>query len=225
MKSKKQILKEIDTIVAMYPNASIALNFNSTFQLVIAVALSAQTTDEAVNKATAKLFQLYPTAEALAKAPLDEVESLIHNLGLYRNKAKNIIACSQKVMTEFHGEVPSTRKELESLPGVGRKTASVVLSVAFHVPALAVDTHIERISKRLGWVTQKASVLEVEKKITSVVPKERWNHLHHQLIFFGRYVCTARKPHCAECPLIESCTFGKKALMEDKKEKNRENSN
>lgn len=219
MKSKKQILNEITTITQMYPDASIALNFQSTFQLVIAVALSAQTTDEAVNKATAKLFEKYPTAETLAKAPLEEVESLIRTLGLYRNKAKNIIACSQKIMNDFNGEVPHTRKELESLPGVGRKTASVVLSVAFHVPALAVDTHIERISKRLKWVPQKATVLDVEKKITSVVPKERWNHLHHQLIFFGRYFCTAKKPHCDECPLIRDCAYGKKYIPEQENNK------
>lgn len=219
MKSKKQILSEITTITQMYPDASIALNFQSTFQLVIAVALSAQTTDEAVNKATAKLFEKYPTAETLAKALLEEVESLIRTLGLYRNKAKNIIACSQKIMNDFNGEVPHTRKELESLPGVGRKTASVVLSVAFHVPALAVDTHIERISKRLKWVPQKATVLDVEKKITSVVPKERWNHLHHQLIFFGRYFCTAKKPHCDECPLIRDCAYGKKYMSEQENNK------
>lgn len=219
MKSKKQILSEITTITQMYPDASIALNFQSTFQLVIAVALSAQTTDEAVNKATAKLFEKYPTAETLAKASLEEVESLIRTLGLYRNKAKNIIACSQKIMNDFNGEVPHTRKELESLPGVGRKTASVVLSVAFHVPALAVDTHIERISKRLKWVPPKATVLDVEKKITSVVPKERWNHLHHQLIFFGRYFCTAKKPHCDECPLIKECAYGKKYMSEQENNK------
>lgn len=220
MKTQKQILAEIDVIASMYPNASVALHFNSVFQLVIAVALSAQTTDEAVNKATPALFKAYPTPDKLANAPLEEVENLIRHIGLYRNKAKNIIACSQKIMTDFNGEVPKTRKELESLPGVGRKTANVVLSVGFGIPALAVDTHIERISKRLSWVPQKATVRQIEDKITKVVPEDRWNHLHHQLIFFGRYFCTAKKPQCSECPLINECSFGPKYLKEQsKKEK------
>lgn len=214
MKTQKQILAEINCIAEQYPNASVALHFDTVFQLVITVALSAQTTDESVNRVTPALFAAYPTPAKLAQAPLEDVENKIRTIGLYRNKAKNIIACSQKIMTDFNGEVPHTRKELESLPGVGRKTASVVLSVGFNIPAFAVDTHIERISKRLQWVPQKATVRQVEDKITKVVPEDRWNHLHHQLIFFGRYFCTAKKPHCAECPLLEECGFGPKYLKE-----------
>lgn len=212
MLSKKKTREIIDVISSMYPDATVALHFNTTFQLLIAVALSAQTTDAAVNKVTPALFEAYPTPEALAKADLSDVMDKIKTIGLYRNKAKNIIACSQQLVDEFHGEVPHTMKELTSLAGVGRKTANVVMSVAFNIPAFAVDTHIERISKRLRIAPEKATVREVEDIITSAIPKERWNRLHHQMIYFGRYFCTAKKPHCAECPLVHECKEGAKFL-------------
>ena len=214
MLSKKKTLERIEEIAKLYPNASVELHFETTFQLLIAVILSAQTTDVAVNKATPALFAAYPDAFALAKADEKEVMEKIKTIGLYRNKAKNIIACSQQLVAEFNGEVPHTMKELTSLAGVGRKTANVVLSVAFDIPAFAVDTHIERVAKRLYIVSEKANVREVEEKITASVPKEMWNKLHHQMIFFGRYFCTAKKPKCDECPFTQECRVGKKYLKQ-----------
>lgn len=214
MLSKKKTLNIIERIAAIYPDASVELNYDTTFQLLIAVILSAQTTDVAVNKATPSLFATYPDASHLAKAKEDDVIEKIKTIGLYRNKAKNIIACSQQLMERFDGKVPQTMKELTSLPGVGRKTANVVLSVAFKIPAFAVDTHIERVSKRLYIVSEKATVREVEDKITASVPKEMWNQLHHQMIFFGRYFCTAKKPKCDQCPFTRECRVGKRYLKE-----------
>lgn len=210
MKSKKATLEVIDEIAKMYPNAKAELNFHNPFELVIVVALSAQTTDASVNRVSPALFEAYPTPEALAKADVHDVMDKIKTIGLYRNKAKNIIACAQKLVEDFHGEVPCTMKELISLPGVGRKTANVVMSVAFGKPALAVDTHVERISKRLDLVPQRASVLEVEETLKKKIPEDRWSKTHHQMIFFGRYFCTAKNPKCGECPLYEQCYYGPK---------------
>lgn len=218
MLSKKKIRELIDVISQMYPDATVALHFETTFQLLIAVALSAQTTDVAVNKVTPALFAAYPTPEAMATADIHDVMDKIKTIGLYRNKAKNIIACSQQLVSEFNGVVPHTMKELTSLPGVGRKTANVVMSVAFNIPAFAVDTHIERIAKRLRMVPEKANVRDVERVITDAIPKERWNRLHHQMIYFGRYFCTAKNPHCSECPLVHDCKVGAKFLKDQEKE-------
>lgn len=209
---KKTSDEILDTLTKMFPDAHCELNHESTFQLLIAVILSAQTTDVSVNKVTPQLFEKYPDAFALASSELSDVEKLIRNLGLYRNKAKNIVACAKQLVDEYHGEVPNTMKELTALAGVGRKTANVVLSVAFNVPAIAVDTHVERISKRLGFAKEKDSVLQVEEKLKRKLNKKRWNHAHHLFIFFGRYFCTAKKPQCKECPFVEMCKEKNKNL-------------
>ena len=195
----------LDQLEIMFPEAHCELIHESTFQLLIAVILSAQTTDASVNKVTPALFEKYPTANELARADLKDVENIIRNIGLYRNKAKNIIACAKELVENYDGEVPSNMKQLTSLSGVGRKTANVVMSVAFDIPAIAVDTHVERISKRLGFAKQQDSVLQVEVKLKRKLNRQRWNRAHHLFIFFGRYFCTAKNPKCSECPFIENC--------------------
>lgn len=195
----------LDQLEIMFPEAHCELIHESTFQLLIAVILSAQTTDASVNKVTPALFEKYPTANELARADLKDVENIIRNIGLYRNKAKNIIACAKELVENYDGEVPSNMKQLTSLSGVGRKTANVVMSVAFDIPAIAVDTHVERISKRLGLAKQQDGVLQVEVKLKRKLNRQRWNRAHHLFIFFGRYFCTAKNPKCSECPFIENC--------------------
>lgn len=196
----------------MFPDATGELHADSPFQLLIAVILSAQATDVSVNKATPALFAAYPTAEALAEAPIEDIIEKIKTIGLYRNKAKNIKACAQMLLDKFSGQVPATREELIQLPGVGRKTANVVLGDAFGVPAIAVDTHVERVSKRLRICKLNASVTEVEATLMRKVPKELWVKTHHTLILFGRYHCTARAPKCTGCPLLDLCQDGKDRL-------------
>lgn len=189
----------------LYPEAHCELNYDSIFHLLIAVMLSAQTTDASVNKVTPKLFDAYPTPIDLMNANLNDVENLIRSIGLYKNKAKNIIATSKELVEKFNSTVPSTMEELTSLPGVGRKTANVVLVEGFKIPAFPVDTHVERVSKRLGIAKQKDSVDEVERKIKKIYKKEQYGLLHHQFIFFGRYFCKAIKPNCQECRFLNRC--------------------
>ena len=210
MVSNKKALQMIDVISDMFPDAECELKHDNPFQLTIAVLLSAQTTDNSVNKVTAKLFQKYHTAEDFLQVPQEELENDIRTIGLYRNKAKNIQKLCRSLLDKFNGEIPRTHKELESLAGVGRKTANVVMSVAFDEPSLAVDTHVERVSKRLGICRWKDNVRQVEEKLCKVVPSERWNRTHHQLIFFGRYHCLARAPKCDVCPLFDDCREGQK---------------
>ena len=197
----------LNTLNDMYPDAHVELTHQSHFQLLVAVVLSAQTTDKAVNKVTPKLFEVFPDANALSKASIQDVIPLIKTIGLYQNKAKNIILLSQQLMTLYEGLVPSDRASLEALPGVGRKTANVVLSNAFNIPAFAVDTHVERVSKRLRLARKNDSVLVVEQKLMKKIPKKHWTKLHHQLIFFGRYHCTAKQPNCNDCPLFDMCVY------------------
>lgn len=212
MKNKQETVEIIKEIANLYPDATIELNYHNLFELLIVVILSAQTTDKSVNKISGNLFKKYPTPYDLAAANLDDVMECLKTIGLYRNKSKNIIKCSQKLIDDFHGEVPNNKKDLMSLPGVGQKTANVVLSVGFDIPELAVDTHVERVSKRLDLVPAAATVLEVENTLKEKLPKDMWTKAHHQLIFFGRYFCTAKKPSCNECPLLEKCPFGSKKL-------------
>lgn len=197
----------LTTLNQMFPDAKAELNYQNPFELLIAVVLSAQTTDKAVNKVTEKLFTAYPNAEALAQANLLDVENTIKTIGLYHNKAKNIIALSQALVEKHHGLVPQEREQLEALPGVGRKTTNVVISNAFGIPALAVDTHVARISVRLGLAKEKDSVLEIEKKLNRKIPKQHWLKVHHQMIFFGRYHCLAKNPKCNICPLFDDCKY------------------
>lgn len=196
------VLKEIDQ---MFPDAKCELNHENPLQLLIAVMMSAQTTDKSVNSVTENLFKKYQTVEDFAQADLKELENDIRKIGLYRNKAKNIIGICQTLIRDFNGIVPKTHQELETLPGVGRKTANVVLSVAFGQPAFAVDTHVERISKRLKLAKKDDSVLDVERKLCKAIPKDRWIKTHHQFIFFGRYFCKATSPSCQDCPLYDIC--------------------
>lgn len=212
MLSKKQINECLDIIGDMFPEAECELVHSNPFELVIAVALSAQCTDVLVNKVTKHLFQKYKTPEDYLSVPLEELQQDIRSIGLYRNKAKNIQKLSQMLIEDYGGEVPRDRDELIKLPGVGRKTANVVVSVAFGIPAIAVDTHVERVSKRLGICRWKDSVLEVEQTLMKKVPKEDWSVTHHRLIFFGRYHCKAQRPQCEFCPLLDMCREGQKRL-------------
>ncbi|MBM7647958.1 endonuclease-3 [Bacillus ectoiniformans] len=212
MLNKTQIRYCLDTIARMFPDAHCELNHRNPFDLVIAVALSAQCTDALVNKVTKDLFNKYHTPEDYLSVPLEELQEDIRSIGLFRNKAKNIQKLSQMLVDEMGGEVPRTQDELVKLPGVGRKTANVVASVAFDVPAIAVDTHVERVSKRLGICRWKDSVTEVEATLMRKIPQEEWSITHHRLIFFGRYHCKAQSPKCAECPLLDLCREGKKRM-------------
>lgn len=212
MLTKKQWEHCLEVMDEMFPDAHCELVHSNPFELTIATLLSAQCTDALVNKVTKQLFQKYKTPEDYLQVPLEELQSDIRSIGLYRNKAKNIQALCEMLLNEYDGEVPQTREELVKLPGVGRKTANVVLSVAFNVPALAVDTHVERVSKRLGLCRIKDTVLEVEETIMKKTPKEKWSKTHHQLIFFGRYHCKAQNPQCHECPLLDLCREGQKRL-------------
>ncbi|WP_122644990.1 endonuclease III [Enterococcus mediterraneensis] len=212
MLSKEKTREAIRLMAEMFPDAHGELVHENAFQLLIAVILSAQATDVSVNKATPGLFQAFPTPEALAEAPLEAIIDKIRTIGLYRNKAKNIKACAQMLLDDFAGEVPKTREELMRLPGVGRKTANVVMGDAFGVPAIAVDTHVERVSKRLRICKLNANVLEVEETLMRKLPEETWVDTHHTMIFFGRYHCTARAPKCESCPLLSLCQDGKERM-------------
>jgi endonuclease-3 len=212
MLNKREIRYCLDQMGEMFPHAHCELIHSNPFELVIAVALSAQCTDVLVNKVTKELFKKYKTPEDYLKVPLEELQQDIRSIGLYRNKATNIQKLCKLLLENYHGEVPQERDELIKLPGVGRKTANVVVSVAFGVPAIAVDTHVERVSKRLGFCRWKDSVLEVEKALMKKVPEEEWSVTHHRMIFFGRYHCKAQNPQCPSCPLLELCREGKKRM-------------
>lgn len=218
MISKKKALEMIDVIADMFPNAECELKHDNAFELTIAVLLSAQCTDNLVNKVTRTLFQKYKTPQDYLNVDIEELQNDIRSIGLYRNKAKNIQKLCQSLLEQFNGQIPSTHKELESLAGVGRKTANVVMSVAFDEPSLAVDTHVERVSKRLGINRWKDNMTQVEDRLCSIIPKERWSRSHHQLIFFGRYHCLARKPKCDICPLLNDCREGQKRMKGQLKE-------
>lgn len=217
MLSKEKTMEAMSRMYEMFPDAVGELHSESPFQLLIAVILSAQATDVSVNKATPALFAAYPTPEALVHAPIEEIIAKIRTIGLYRNKAKNIKACAQMLIDNYGGVVPDSRDELIKLPGVGRKTANVVLGDAFGVPAIAVDTHVERVTKRLRICKLSASVTEVEATLMRKIPKDLWVKSHHTLIFFGRYHCTARAPKCEICPLLDMCQDGKERLKATRK--------
>lgn len=199
-----QISEVLDALETMHPEAMCALDHGSEFELLVAVVLSAQTTDVSVNKVTPELFRKYPSPEALAAAPQADVIDTIKTIGLYKTKSANIIKLAQKLVDEFGGVVPDAFDELVSLPGVGRKTANVVMSVAFHHPAIAVDTHVFRVANRLKLAVGETP-LEVEKGLQKVLPREKWSDAHHWLIWHGRKLCRARKPLCVECPLKLVC--------------------
>ncbi|AET61318.1 endonuclease III [Paenibacillus terrae] len=212
----------LDTIGTMFPDAHCELNHDNAFELTIAVLLSAQCSDQMVNKVTADLFQKYKTPEDYLTVPIEELEQDIRRIGLYRNKAKHIHNLCRLLIDQYGGEIPSEHDELVKLPGVGRKTANVVVSTAFNVPAIAVDTHVERVSKRLGFAGWDDSVLEVEKKLMKRVPRDEWSLTHHRLIFFGRYHCKAQNPQCQVCPLLDVCREGKKRMKTSRIRKDKE---
>lgn len=191
------------------PNPTTELNYSSTFELLIAVILSAQATDKGVNKATDKLFPVANTPETILALGLDGLKEYIKTIGLYNSKAENVIKTCQALIEQHDSIVPDNRKDLEALPGVGRKTANVVLNTAFHQPTMAVDTHIFRISNRTG-IAKGKTVLDVEKGLMRHVPKEFLLDAHHWLILHGRYICVARKPKCPACIISDLCDFKEK---------------
>lgn len=200
--SKKRARHVIEEIIALFPDAQPSLDFRNHFELVIAVLLSAQTTDAAVNKATPALFAAYPTPEAMAQASEADLAKHIATLGLYRNKARFMKKCAQQLVEDFGGVVPHTRAELESLAGVGRKTANVVMSVGFGIPAFAVDTHVERICKHHDIVKKSATPREVEDYVCSILPPEKWLAAHQAMIYFGRAICHPKNPECQDYPQL-----------------------
>lgn len=197
---------------AQNPAPKTELNYSSSFELLIAVILSAQATDIGVNKATSKLFPVANTPEAIYKMGLNKLKSHIKTIGLYNSKAKNIIATCKILKNDYQGEIPNTRDELVALPGVGRKTANVVLNTAFGEPTMAVDTHIFRVSNRTGLAPGK-NVLEVEKKLLKFIPEEFLVDAHHWMILHGRYVCKARTPDCPNCIISDLCEFKQKTKI------------
>lgn len=199
-------LEIIKLLEKEYGDLGCALNYKSPYELLIATMLSAQTTDVTVNKATEVMFKIYNKPEEFAILSLSELEIYIKTCGFYKTKGKNIINTSKKILAEFGGEVPSTMEELTSLPGVGRKTANVVLSNAFGIPAIAVDTHVFRVSNRIGLAKAK-NVEETEKQLMLNIPRDYWSRAHHYLIWHGRRVCMARKPKCDICLLNYLCEF------------------
>ena len=202
MKNDQLIMNALDEL---YPDAHCELDHRSNYELLIAVVLSAQTTDKRVNSVTPELFSRFPDAKSLAKADLKEVEEIIRPIGLYHSKAVNIMKLADILWLKYDGQVPDQREELESLPGVGRKTANVILSNCFDVPAFAVDTHVSRVARRLKIADPEDDVLQIEKKLMAYFPEDKWGKLHHQFIFFGRYRCKAVRPECGDCPLQTIC--------------------
>ena len=195
----------LDYLDELYPNAHCELNYNKDYELLIAIVLSAQTTDIRVNKVTKVLFSKYKTLEELSKANLEDIENIIREIGTFKKKSVFIKNIASYIVKDYNGIVPNNRKYLETLKGVGRKTTNVFLSEYYNVPAIAVDTHVERVSKRLKLAKQNATVKEVEKSLMKKIPKERWIKTHHQFIFFGRYHCKAIKPNCNNCKLQHLC--------------------
>lgn len=206
-KKASTILRVLDEL---YPNATVELTHNNTYELLVAVILSAQATDVSVNKVTPELFKKYPDIHTLSLASEADVMDIIKSIGLYKTKAKNIILMANQVKERHNYMIPDNRKDLEALAGVGRKTANVVLSNAFGVPLIAVDTHVHRVSIRLGIAKKTDNVHQTELKLYKLFPKERYTKLHHQLIFFGRYHCLARRPKCMDCPLYNECVYENK---------------
>ncbi|WP_339910581.1 endonuclease III [Symmachiella dynata] len=202
---KQQGRKILRALKKKYPVAECSLTHDNSFQLLVAVILSAQCTDARVNMVVPKLFDKFPTPEALAGASQKQVEKIIHSLGFFRAKATNLRGMAKALVEEHDGEVPQTLDELTALPGVGRKTANVVLGNAFDIPSgFVVDTHVKRISRLLG-LTKKTNPDQIERDLTRLLPKSSWIETPHRLIFLGREICIARRPQCAECPLLKCC--------------------
>ena len=203
--------KIINYLDELIPNAVCELNYNKDYELLIAVMLSAQTTDKKVNMVTSVLFDKYPSLESLRDADINDIIDIIRPIGTFNKKALNIKSIAHELILKQNGIVPNDRVFLESLSGVGRKTAIVVLSNLYNEPCIAVDTHVSRVSKRLGIAKESDDVLMIEKKLTKKIPKDKLNRMHHQLVLFGRYYCKAIKPECMNCKLKDMCKYYKKS--------------
>ena len=205
MTNKDKIVLISSFLDEIFPNVGCELNYKKDYELVIAVMLSAQTTDKSVNKVTDVLFSKYQSLDELNEASLEDIGEIIKSIGLYQNKAKNLKGIVSDLITRFNYKVPESKEDLMTLPGVGNKTAGVIRAELFKIPELPVDTHVERVSKRLNLVKRSDTPIEIEGKLKKLFKKERWIKTHHQLIHFGRYFCKAKGPNCKECKLTSIC--------------------
>lgn len=211
----EQVRQTLDALEGLYPEARAELHFTNPYETLVATVLSAQCTDRRVNQVTQELFRLYPDASSLARLTPEELEPLIKPCGLYHNKAKNLVAACRTLVERFDGQVPDNRKDLMSLPGVGQKTAGVVLLAAFGDDQIPVDTHVFRVSNRVG-LAHASTAAQTEAQLRAALPQEAWSHAHHLIIWHGRRVCHARKPDCAHCPLQGTlCEYSIKPQTED----------
>ncbi len=208
----KNVPAILEILEETYPKAKCSLDFNNPLELLVATVLSAQCTDERVNQVTKRVFKKYQTAADYADAAPSELEEDIRPTGFFRNKAKSLKNCGAALKEQFQGEVPDSLQELVKLPGIGRKTANVILGTAFNIPGIVVDTHVGRISNRLG-LTQQRDPVKIEFDLMELVPEEKWTAFSHQLIQHGRKICTARKPKCPQCPLLEHCDYGQQTAV------------
>ena len=211
MRPQKEILEIFDILSANDPAPKSELEYSNAFTLLVAIVLSAQSTDKGVNKATKELFKVADTPAKMAALGVEKLKEYIKTIGLYNNKAKNVISLSQELVDKYRGEVPFDRSALESLPGVGRKTANVVLNVWFNQPTIAVDTHVMRISHRLEFSDGKTP-LDIEKDLNAILPDNYKKNANHWLVLFGRYICKSQKPDCANCPVASYCRSSDKKI-------------
>lgn len=208
---KRKIALIDEALSAAWPNPKSELNHESPFQLLVATMMAAQATDKKVNQLTPELFRAAPDAESMSRMELDDIRTTIRPINYYNNKAKNILAVSRILVDDYHGEVPDSREALEQLPGVGRKTANVVLSNAFGVPVMPVDTHVHRVSNRIG-LCRTTRPEETETALMKIIPESKVIDFHHYLVLHGRYTCKAKKPECAACPIREACDWPDKTV-------------
>lgn len=204
--SKEEALVVYDLLEERFPDAKAELEYSNPYELLVATILSAQCTDVRVNKVTRVLFAEYPTPEDIVNLSQEELGKIIYSCGFYRNKSKNTLETTRIILDKYDGKVPETIEELVKLPGVGKKTANVVASNAFGVPAIAVDTHVFRTANRLG-LAEATTVEKTEKQLEEILPKSKWTKAHHLLIFLGRYICKSQNPECSNCPLTEHCQY------------------
>lgn len=210
IKMKDRVEEILSYLEQIFPDAHCELTYNKDYELLIAIVLSAQTTDKSVNKVTPILFDKYKTLESLANASLEDIEEIIKSIGTFKKKSQFIKNIAISLVNDYNGIVPNDRTYLESLSGVGRKTTNVFLAEYYKVPTIAVDTHVDRVSKRLKLAKESDSVSKVEQNLMKYIPKGKWIETHHRLIFFGRYMCKAIKPNCAECKLKHLCKYYEK---------------
>lgn len=207
--NKEKAKKITEKIISMYRDANGSLNFTTPFEILVAVSLSAQCKDDTVNKVTSVLFKKYDTPEDFANAKLEDIEEIIHPCGFYKNKAKNLINAGKKIVKDFNGKVPETMEELIQIPGVGRKSANIIMLEGFNKPmGIAVDTHVKRISKRLGF-SKEEDPSKIEQDLLKLIPKKYWKDVNHKFIEFGRNICSSQSPKCNECPFTNECLYYK----------------